>query len=90
MKHLYQKGNQYGRPKGSKNKKTLELKEWIKDVINNDRNKLEKELGELTGLKYVEKYIALLEFVIPKAKDTSEENSTGETIILFERYANNG
>ena len=59
-------GNPAGRPKGSPNKATAELKEWVAGLINKNRAQLEKDLKKLDPKDrwlVVEK---LMQYTVPK------------------------
>lgn len=62
--------NPNGRPKGSKNKVTTELKEWISELIDQNRELFLKDLIALEPkdrLVIIEK---LMQYVIPKATES--------------------
>lgn len=61
-----QTGNPLGRPKGSQNKTTIHTKQWVQNLIDNNRKQLEKDL---LGLKPSERWQIiekLLGYCIPK------------------------
>ena len=57
------------RPKGSKNKITIEVKEHIQSIVENNIHKIDAELNKLQGRAYIESVLKLIEYIIPKAKD---------------------
>ncbi len=57
------------RQKGSKNKLTVRVKSKLENIISKDYLKLQRELDTLTGRAYVEMYLKILEYIIPKAKE---------------------
>lgn len=68
-----QTGNPKGRPKGKPNKVTSELKSWIQQIIDGNRDKFEEDLKELEPkdrLMIIEK---LMNYVVPKQQAISVE-----------------
>jgi len=63
-----QSGNPYGRPKGSKNMSTNELRKLIKDILSQSySNRLIKsDLKELTAKERLDFLFKMLNFVLPK------------------------
>ena len=61
----FQKGNS-GRPKGSKNKKTVLMDAFIKNIVNEGQAKFHEELSKLSGTAYLDRYMQLIEYVTPK------------------------
>lgn len=62
------------RPKGSKNKITIEVKEHIQNIVNNNIERIETELNTLQGRHYIESVLKLIEYIIPKAKENDLTN----------------
>lgn len=54
-----------GREKGVPNKKS-ELKIFIRSLLEDNTEKLEKEIEKLEGKTYVDSVLALLEYAVPK------------------------
>lgn len=71
------------RPTGSKNKITLEVKKKLQSIIAKDYKKVEKELNSLTGKAYLEMYLKILEFIIPKAKEEVIESQSYEPPKIY-------
>lgn len=68
-----QTGNPKGRPKGKPNKVTSELKSWIQELIDGNRDNFEKDLKKLEPkdrLMIIEK---LMNYVVPKQQAISVE-----------------
>lgn len=65
------------RPKGSKNRITIETKEVLTSILENNYTKIETELNEMKGKAYIDAIFKIVEYVIPKAK----EEETAETNI---------
>lgn len=59
-------GNPKGRPKGTPNKVTTTLKEWITELINDNREQFEKDFQQLSARDRLLIVERLLPYVIPK------------------------
>ncbi|MFR9543519.1 MAG: hypothetical protein SNH27_15900 [Rikenellaceae bacterium] len=59
-------GNPNGRPKGSPNKVTTEMKEWVKELIDNNREQLERDLKILDPDERWRVIEKLMSYVMPK------------------------
>ena len=57
------------RPSGSKNKITTDMKPKIKELFEKNFNKFEEELIQLQGKQFIDVYLRLIEFIVPKAKE---------------------
>lgn len=66
-------GNPKGRPKGTPNKITGTVKEWIQKVIDGNRQQFEDDLGELEPGERVRVISNLLQYVTPKMQSASPE-----------------
>lgn len=67
-----------GRTQGTPNKLTAEVKETIKNIVENEINGLETRLNTLETKERIEFLIKLLPYVLPKEPETSiykEENN---------------
>ncbi len=65
------KGRLGGRAKGTPNKITGDLKEWINEIINNGKGLFAKHLNNLEPREYVKVYPGLLNYVMPKQQGVS-------------------
>lgn len=65
--------NPKGRPVGSTNRATTELKDTIKNFLSGNAATFEQKFNELTSEDYVKNYIALLKYSIPTLQSTKEE-----------------
>lgn len=61
-----QSGNETGRPKGSQNKETKQLREFLAHVLDDNRDKFKKELNKLKGRDYINAISNLMEYCTPK------------------------
>ena len=59
-------GNPNGRPKGTPNKVTTTLKEWITQLIDGNREKIEQDFRQLSARDRILILERLLPYVIPK------------------------
>lgn len=70
-------GNPNGRPKGTPNKITSTIRNWIIELINDNREQIQKDLQSLEPkdrLSYIEK---LLPYILPKV-DKTEVNLSAD------------
>ncbi|GAB6394199.1 MAG: hypothetical protein MdMp024_0511 [Bacteroidales bacterium] len=61
-----QTGNPNGRPKGSKNKATTDLREWIKEVLDSNREQFIRDLQEIEPHQRLALLEKLLSYAVPK------------------------
>ncbi|HNY62477.1 MAG TPA: hypothetical protein PLH70_01780 [Bacteroidales bacterium] len=66
-------GNPKGRPKGSPNKITTDLKKWIGEIIVNNTDQLNKDLKEMAPVERWRIIERLLNYVIPKKQAVQAE-----------------
>lgn len=59
-----------GRPKGSANSETKQLRKYLALVIEDNKDKFLKELNKLEGRDYVNAFQNLLEYCTPKMQRT--------------------
>jgi DNA primase catalytic subunit len=74
-----------GRAKGTPNKVTTEIREFYKELIENNLEQIKADLKELTPKERIEVLIKLSEYVIPKLnKVESNVDSiiTGINIVI--------
>ena len=76
------------RPKGSPNKITKELKDTIKKLLEGNFNKFEEELIQLQGKQFIDVYLRLIEFIVPKAKEEQIELKDYEAPKIIIEYTN--
>lgn len=67
------KGRLGGRAKGTPNKISGTVKEWLQAVIDNNRGRFEKDLSKLNSGERVRVISNLLPFVVPKLQATNAE-----------------
>ena len=75
-------GNPVGRPKGSLNKVTQELREQITQAI--DTNKICEMLNQITSpLDYINAITKLLPYIVPKKRPIVEQEYVEPITIVF-------
>lgn len=60
--------NPNGRPKGAPNKVTSTIRNWIVELINNNRDKLQEDLMQLDAKERLLMIEKLLPYIMPKAE----------------------
>lgn len=77
------RGRLGGRQKGTPNKSTSDLKNWLSGVLNDNRNQFESDLKCLLPEERVKLLSGLFNYVIPKQQSLSiEEQIQNETESL--------
>ena len=77
-----QSGNANGRPKGAKGKSCTTIRDFIKDVIDDNRDQFNKDLDKLAAKDRVDIMVKLMGFVVPKPQSIVVQDMTptdGET-----------
>ena len=62
-----------GRVKGTPNRVTSNTKEWVSDLLHDNRDRFKKALRCMQPSEYARTYINLLGFVLPKQQMISAE-----------------
>jgi hypothetical protein len=65
-----------GRKKGTSNKLTKELREVLKDLLEQEFKNISKELNKLDPLDRLNLMVKIIPFVIPKYSDTIYQEPT--------------
>lgn len=76
--------NPNGRPKGSPNKITSELKEWLKELLEGNRDQIKADLQAIEPEERVRLLFSLLPYIIPKQQAVSAKMETEIPIILID------
>lgn len=80
-----QSGNPSGKPKGTKNTKTIEWEEFGKELLNEGSMKAKRILSESTDENFMKYYIQLIEYFAPKqSRIESTNKNDNQTIIKIE------
>ena len=65
------KGRLGGRAKGTRNKLTSSIKEWIEKMLDEERENYLEHLNKLESKEYVKAYNTLLGYIIPRQQAIS-------------------
>ena len=76
-----QTNNPNGRPKGSQNKVTTDMKTWVNDLMNNNRELFEKRLQEAEPHQFLSIFEKMLNYALPKLQSVSQET------VIKQEYA---
>lgn len=87
-------GNPNGRPKGTPNKVTTELKTWVQQLIDGNRKQLEKDLKALDPAERWRVVEKLMSYVVPKMQSVEAKidytRLTDEQLdLLIDELSNN-
>ncbi len=93
---MFQKGisgNPGGRPRGSKNKATTEVRERLRDFCSNNWPRFERDFKQRQPLERAQLFERLLKFVVPVMKETDlsltlEKLTDSQLDQLVERIMN--
>lgn len=67
--------NRNGRPKGAPNKVTTELRQWVSNLIDNNRTQIEQDLMSVEPDKRLVMLEKLMQYVLPKQQQIVEDKS---------------
>ena len=81
--------NPNGRPSGTPNKVTTELKQWISNLIDNNKEQFEADLANVEPEKRLLILEKLLQYVIPKQRE-NQLNLEDESMknALYDKFFN--
>ncbi len=65
--------NPNGRPKGTPNKVTADLKQWVSDILNNGKERFAKYVEQLPPDEYIRTFTMLLNYALPKMASTTPD-----------------
>jgi len=60
-------------PTGSKNKITLQTRKLLQNIEQNNIEKIATELQTLSGKQFIDSIVKIMDYLIPKPKETIEE-----------------
>ncbi|WP_417237214.1 hypothetical protein [Bizionia paragorgiae] len=69
--------NSVGRPKGSKNKATAEIRERFKELVDNNLSKMQSDLDRLEPYERLTTLMQMAKFVLPTLKTVDIEHTLG-------------
>lgn len=78
-----------GRTKGTPNKVTANVKQWLSCLLGDNREKFEKALRCLNASEFTKTYIALLSFTTPKLQAMTPEAMFEAEYRELEKLLNN-
>ena len=67
------RGRMGGRAKGTPNKATSTVKEWLSQLLDTNRKQIEKDLKSMEPEERVKIFAQLLNFIVPKQQSVSVE-----------------
>ena len=70
-----QTGNPKGRTPGTPNKVTTELRQWVSNLIDSNREQIEKDLMSVEPDKRLVMLEKLMQYVLPKQQQIVEDKS---------------
>ena len=90
------KGRMGGRTKGTQNKTTSKVKDWISQLIDDNRSQIEKDIKKLSPKDRIQVFEKLMQYVVPKQQsvradiDLSKLSETQLDLIVDEltKYIN--
>ena len=78
-------GNPVGRPKGSENKISAELRAFLGSSLESNKEKFKTKLNELSAKDFVAFYLEAMQYVVPKLKQTEIiERTEFEEFLLMD------
>ena len=77
--------NPLGKPKGTKNKTTVKMKEIISSFMENKIDDVKKAFDKLEPKDKVNSFISLLKYVIPPARDPEDDEQVDAVSSLVKR-----
>jgi SpoVK/Ycf46/Vps4 family AAA+-type ATPase len=80
-----QTGNPFGRPKGTPNKSTSELRTWIMKIVSENGKQLETDLKKLEPKERWSVIEKLLPYVVKKKEGNDDEKTKSEIQRAEER-----
>lgn len=78
--------NPNGRPKGTPNKITKELRQWITEVIDANREQMVEDLKKIEPGERLKILERLIQYVIPKKTHIDEDSTIRTHPITFDEY----
>jgi hypothetical protein len=76
-------GNPNGRPKGSPNRNTAELKTAFHNLLDTNIEQMEKDLKALQPKERISVLLKLADFVLPRIQSVQAESQKGDNEIII-------
>lgn len=67
------KGRMGGRTKGTPNKTTSKVKDWISQLIDDNRSQIEKDIKKLSPKDRIQVFEKLMQYVVPKQQSVKAD-----------------
>lgn len=67
------KGRMGGRAKGTPNKTTSKVKDWISQLIDDNRSQIEKDIKKLSPKDRIQVFEKLMQYVVPKQQSVKAD-----------------
>lgn len=67
------KGRIGGRQKGTPNKVTATVKDWISQIIDDNRSQIEKDIKKLSPKDRLQMFEKLMQYVVPKQQSVKAD-----------------
>lgn len=74
-----------GRPKGSENKETKRLREWVGKLLDGYQDQVYDDLGKLNPKDRIAAVSNLLEYCLPKLQRTELVDGDGQSLTITVR-----
>jgi hypothetical protein len=84
-----QTGNPGGRPKGTPNKVTTDLRKWVEQLINNNLSQMKRDLKQLEPKERLMILEKLMQYTIPRQQAISVEAQIQAEYGALERLLSN-
>jgi hypothetical protein len=69
-------GNPKGKPKGVKNKTSVEMREFLGDFLKDNKTKFKEAAKKLDPFSFTKLYLESMQYVSPKLKQTEIKETT--------------
>jgi hypothetical protein len=80
--------NNFGRPKGSVNKTSNEIRDTFQNLLNNNLEKIQDDLNELEPKDRIQMLLSLANYILPKLRSTEYIGEQQEITIDFSESIN--
>ena len=77
-----------GRPKGSVNKSSNEIRDTFQNLLNNNLEKIQDDLNELEPKDRIQMLLSLANYILPKLRSTEYIGEQQEITIDFSESIN--
>lgn len=77
-----QSGNPAGKPKGTKNTKTIEWEDFGKLLLTSGTERVQRVMAESSDDDFMKYYIQLVEYFAPKQSRVENKNSNDSTVKI--------